>query len=97
MTSLTLLEPAEEEIAEAADFLARQSPGLEDRFLAELAHSLDRMIANPNVGPMIEPGIHKLGLRTFPYDVIYEIHPSRVRVIALAHHRRRPGLWRDRV
>jgi plasmid stabilization system protein ParE len=95
--TLTLLETAEEDIAEAAEFLARQSPGLEDRFLAELAHTLERLLANPRVGPLIEPGIHKLGVRTFPYNVIYEIHPLRVRVIALAHHRRRPGLWKDRV
>ena len=83
MTTLTLLDSAEEEIAEAAEFLARQSPGFEDRFLAELAHTLERLIENPRAGPMIDPGMHKLGVRKFPYNVIYEIHPSHVRVLAL--------------
>ena len=33
----------------------------------------------------------------FPYDVVYRAHVDAIEVLALAHHRRRPGYWRRRV
>jgi toxin ParE1/3/4 len=35
-------------------------------------------------------------LNRFPYLIYYEIMPNRVRVVAIAHKRRRPGYWRNR-
>jgi mRNA-degrading endonuclease RelE of RelBE toxin-antitoxin system len=34
-------------------------------------------------------------LRRFPYSVIYEVLGNTVTVLAVAHHRRRPGYWRS--
>jgi toxin ParE1/3/4 len=33
----------------------------------------------------------------FPYALIYAVEERRVFVVAVAHFRRRPGYWRDRV
>jgi toxin ParE1/3/4 len=33
----------------------------------------------------------------FPYSVIYSLLEDDVLVVAVAHHRRRPFYWRDRV
>jgi toxin ParE1/3/4 len=33
-------------------------------------------------------------LHRFPYSVIYEAQGSTVTVLAVAHHRRRPGYWK---
>lgn len=35
-------------------------------------------------------------LRRFPYSVIYYIRAEELRVVALAHHRRKPGYWSGR-
>jgi len=32
----------------------------------------------------------------FPYDVVYIVHDDVVSILAVAHHHRRPGYWRDR-
>jgi hypothetical protein len=32
----------------------------------------------------------------FPYSVFYSVLSDRVRIIAVAHDRRRPFFWRDR-
>ncbi len=33
-------------------------------------------------------------LPKFPYSLIYRVSPDSVRIIAVAHHSRRPGYWR---
>lgn len=42
------------------------------------------------------PGSHKtvrLYLKRFPYALIFRVQGESVRVIAIAHHSRRPGYW----
>lgn len=36
-------------------------------------------------------------LKRFPYRVVFVELPEEIRVVALAHKRRRPGYWRHRV
>jgi len=46
-----------------------------------------------------ESGAHNprsLPLHGFPYSLIYRLQDDAVRVIAIAHHCRRPGYWIDR-
>jgi len=46
-----------------------------------------------------ESGMHhtrSLPLHGFPYSLIYRLRDDTVRVIAVAHHSRRPGYWVDR-
>ena len=42
-----------------------------------------------------EEGNRKRVLHRFPYSVIYEVLGSTVTVLAMAHHRRKPGYWRS--
>lgn len=35
-------------------------------------------------------------LHGFPYSLIYRLHGDSVRIIAIAHHSRRPGYWAGR-
>lgn len=39
---------------------------------------------------------HKLLIR-FPYSILYVIEPDRIRVVAVAHQKRRPGYWSYRL
>lgn len=32
----------------------------------------------------------------FPYDIVYRVTTADLEVLAVAHHRRRPGYWRRR-
>jgi hypothetical protein len=34
-------------------------------------------------------------LRRFPFNVIHQFHGDEIRVIAIAHQRRKPGYWSD--
>jgi toxin ParE1/3/4 len=78
---------AERELIDGALFYARETNAeLGAAFIAEFERSLGVLCTYPRVGP----------LRRFPCTVIYQLKPDEVRVIALAHQRRRPGYWRGR-
>lgn len=86
---------------EAADYYDGEVPGLGDDFLAEYDRVLARVAAAPEEGSPV-PGTRprrRMLFDRFPYTVVYrELAPGRVRVVAVAHHRRQPGYWaaRDR-
>ena len=97
MRDVVILEWAEEEIEEAADYLDDEVPGLGDEFLEEVQRTIGRLKRNPYVGPKIERRVHKIGLKRFSYDLVYTIPLASVIVVAVVHHRREPGYWRNRV
>jgi hypothetical protein len=35
-------------------------------------------------------------LRRFPYSIVYLLLPEEIRVLAIAHQRRKPGYWSGR-
>jgi hypothetical protein len=37
-----------------------------------------------------------LPIHRFPYSLVYRVQGGRIRVIAVAAQRRRPGFWRGR-
>ncbi len=45
----------------------------------------------------MDADLRKLVLTRFPYFLIYSFFPDLLRVVAVAHARRRPGYWRSRV
>jgi toxin ParE1/3/4 len=49
----------------------------------------------PGVAP--EVGARRVLVRGFPFGLVYVELEEEIRVIAVAHSRRRPGYWRDRV
>jgi plasmid stabilization system protein ParE len=67
-----------------------------DDFADEFEHALSMLSGFPNIGVA---GSHKtriFTLQNFPYSLVYRIQPEYVRVIAVAHHSRRPGYWAGR-
>lgn len=93
---------AEDEFDAAAAWYERQRPGLGQEFIDEVAQVLARLGESsqsfsllPGVPPAL--GIHRAGVHRFPYAVLFLDQPEVVRVLAIAHERRRPGYWRGRL
>jgi toxin ParE1/3/4 len=79
-----------------------QRPGLGAEFGRAVEAALDlleeEIVPLTSVpGPAGERGAKRLILKRFPYDVVVREHGGEIIVIALAHHSRRPGYWRDRL
>jgi len=88
---------ADAEVTEAARYYEMRSPGLGFLFLREVQRSLEQVIANPEAHQLIGTEVRRKPLRQFPYSLMYAVEPDRIRVIAVAHAKRRPNYWRDRL
>lgn len=71
-------------------------PDLADDFRADLADTLVRIGTHPLMYPVEQGSFRSVALSRFPYSLIYEDRPAEVWVVAVAHHRRRPGYWSRR-
>ncbi|MFZ5508437.1 MAG: type II toxin-antitoxin system RelE/ParE family toxin [Pseudomonadota bacterium] len=94
---LSLAPAAERELIEAAAFYAeRADKELGLAFIAEFERALHLLEANPELGAVWRASTRRLPLRRFPYSLVYQLFADELRVIAVAHQRRRPGYWTGR-
>lgn len=96
MKAVRFRPEAEADAAEAAAFYASRNPGLDEEFLAELQATLELAATAPELGTPHRMGTRRLILRRFPFSVVYRVEADFIWVVAVAHHRRRPGYWRRR-
>lgn len=89
-------EKAEAEINEAADFYDLENFGLGDVFLDEVAHAIEAISRYPEVSPLVWGGIRKKLLHKFPYSLLYSVRSDEIRLLAVAHQKRRPFYWCSR-
>ncbi len=97
MTQVRFLKPAQTEVDEAVAYFDEQRDGLGDRFEQDLAGTIRFLIEYPLTGKQLAPHIRKLRLRTFSYNIIYALDRDEIVIVAVAHHKRRPGYWRSRL
>ncbi|MEP7213207.1 MAG: type II toxin-antitoxin system RelE/ParE family toxin [Acidobacteriota bacterium] len=65
-------------------------------FLDDVQRSIDRLCLHPNTGTILSGELRSSRLSRFPFSLIYYIEPDSIVVVAVAHHSRRPGYWRER-
>ncbi len=87
---------ADDELLTATQWYVERSPTAAARFAREIDHAVERIAEGPERYPLTRFGRRRFVLLTFPYDVIYRILPPVIETIAVAHHARRPGYWRNR-
>ena len=97
MINIRFLTVAEMEIDEAVSWYQEQSEDESLALLNEIDHAIRIVRTYPLIAAEIEPEIHSFCLRRFPYSLIYGVDDATLVVIALAHHRREPRYWADRV
>jgi toxin ParE1/3/4 len=87
---------AEEELNEAAAYYARARHGLGDTFLAEVHRAVDELLVTPLAGTLVDKDVRWWLVRRFPYSVLYRVRDDHIRILAIAHPKRRPFYWRGR-
>ncbi len=89
-----LTAEAEEELVVAAGFYARAATNaLGIAFVEEVERACRLLAERPLIGVVWREPTRRLALRRFPFNVIHEVHGDEIRVIAIAHQRRKPGYW----
>lgn len=90
------LPAADVEFRAAASYFESRVEGLGEEFIEEVEHMRTLLSEHPALGPRLDSVHRHLALRRFPFALIYRVDASEVTVVAVAHHRRRPGYWRSR-
>jgi toxin ParE1/3/4 len=87
------------ELWAAIDRFEQQEPGLGDRFEAAVYRALDSIAKAPYAWTPCAglPGVRMFALWRFPFSIPYVVETGRIIVLAVAHAKREPGYWRERV
>jgi hypothetical protein len=102
MRSVQVLEPAALEAEAAARWYEDQRAGLGGEFREAFKAALDTLggglvSGSPWPGPLGERGVKRIRVKRFPFHIVFVAPGITSVVIAVAHYRRRPGYWRDRL
>ena len=76
---------------------AERSPAAAEAFMHELDVGIERIVSSPEARPIYVSGTRRYLFRYFPFAIVYRTSSSSIEVIAVAHGRRRPGYWKDRL
>jgi plasmid stabilization system protein ParE len=99
VTRRVRFEPeAVSELREAALWYEDRRKGLGLAFLAAVEDAIEVIVRWPNSGALVSGVSNDLVLRQarvrrFPHHVGYLLTNEDIRVLAIAHNRRRPGYW----
>jgi plasmid stabilization system protein ParE len=97
MSRLLLIhEAAEAEINEAADFYDLRSSQIGSLFIDDIQRTIESISKFPNAATLIGGRVRKKAMIKFPYSILYSVYPDEIRILAVAHQKRRPFYWRSR-
>ncbi len=85
---------AEQELIDATVYYEKENQGLGLEYLSEVEHAANLLIRYPNAGSMVRDSVRRLVLPKFPYSLLYRVvDEEMIRVLAVAHHKRKPRYW----
>ena len=82
---------------EAYDWYAERSPTAAHALLEELVNAGFAIQRTPEFWARYSFGTRRYLMKRFPFVVIYRVAADRIEILAVAHGRRRPEYWKDRL
>ena len=100
--TLDILPEAQAELQDSALYFDSLRPSKYDEFMAEWNHGVHAIQANPYQYPPDEDAPDGLDVRTYLFPrfqrrIIYQLRDERIAIVALAHTRKQPGYWHNRI
>ncbi len=87
----------DQDLREAAEFYRENAgPALAQALFDEFDRSVALLLRHPDLGPVWRGARRRLVMRRFPFSLVYKVVGEELRILAVAHHSRRPGYWRGR-
>jgi len=90
-------EEAALESEAALDWYLERSPLAASKFADAISRGMDMIVEAPRRWPMGNHGTRRFILQRFPFAIVYRELPSTIQVLAIAHARRKPGYWKQRL
>ncbi|MEM7586781.1 MAG: type II toxin-antitoxin system RelE/ParE family toxin [Acidobacteriota bacterium] len=88
---------ASRELEEAALFYEQRAKGLGLRFLRAAEKAIEHILLFPEAAPVVGESVRQKALDRFPYSVLYVFEKSTIFFVAVAHHKKEPMYWRERL
>lgn len=91
-----------DEFAANVDWYAARRDGLGDQFQAEVLRAVTGIADMTEAWPVWphwdrKPTVRSKRVAGFPHRVVYFATEDTATIVAIAHARRRPGYWQDRI
>ena len=97
MTGAAFDPDARAEFLAAVEYYEECQVGLGRRFRETVEVEVDAIAAMPFRFRMLHAPFRRCLVPKFPYAIIFSIEPKFILIIALAHAKRKPGYWCDRI
>ena len=97
MTVLIIHPLARRDLRKATAWYAQRSPRAAVRLIRLVREAILEISFDPIQYAKSLFGTRSCALRTFPYSIVYYCDDFSVRIVAVAHAKRRPGYWRRRL
>ena len=97
MVPIRLHPAAAKELETAFDWYFERNPKVAGYFLHQLDHAISRIADSPITWPTYYFGTRRYIFSQFPFQIIYREREDVIEIIAIAHGRRRPGYWKERL
>jgi len=97
VTRVRYLAPARLELNSAARRYRDVAQGLADEFEEEYLRAVGLIEEHPLGSPVVEAPVRRKVLRKFPYSILYRVVGDAIEVVAVMHHKQRPGYWLGRM
>jgi plasmid stabilization system protein ParE len=97
MLPVDFLSGARRDFDESFDWYSERSTQAAVRFANAVDAALTQIATNPTCVASPD-GVHReFPVKEFPFRIVYRLIENRVLVVAIAHVKRRPGYWNERV
>ena len=88
---------ARAELRDARRWYYERSPLSATAFAHAIDNAVSRIREAPNSFPLAEQGTRKFVLPRFPFNIFYRPDETEIVIVAVAHQKRRPGYWSNRI
>ncbi len=88
---------ASRELEDAALFYDQRVQGLGKRFLLRVEKAIEQILLFPEAAPIVGETVRQKVVDRFPYSLFYIFEKNAVFFVAVAHQKREPMYWKDRL
>ncbi len=97
MISVVFDPDAKAEFLAAVQYYESCQSGLGRRFKLFVHSAIQKIADTPFQYRLIHTHFRRYLLPKFPYAILFSIEPDNIRIIAVAHTKRKPGYWLRRI
>ena len=97
MIKVRFLGEADLELSKAVDYYEEIHSGLGLDFEREVKENVFKIAENPEIWALRDDRTRRFSTKRFPYRIVYLLHGDGIWIVAVAHHKRFPEYWKERL